>query len=63
LVNEVTGQAGQQLSPEAVGLLRFNIEYLISKLHWQTMERASTGADFGQILGERYAWPVTPACL
>jgi FIMAH domain-containing protein len=32
LLNEVDAQAGKQLSPEAVALLKFNMQYLISKL-------------------------------
>ncbi len=32
LLHEVDAQAGKQLSPEAVALLKFNTEYLVSKL-------------------------------
>lgn len=32
LLNEVSAQAGKQLSPEAVALLQFNTQYLISKI-------------------------------
>ncbi len=32
LLNEVDAQAGKQLLPEAVALLKFNTQYLISKL-------------------------------
>jgi hypothetical protein len=32
LINELDAQAGRHLTPEAVALLKFNVQYLISKL-------------------------------